>query len=93
MIKVLGKEVTRAEGRFNNVDSLFLLLRSLSNVKIIKYFNYNPRLNGICRKDNVINLNDKQQSKGAHWISLFIVRNTALYFDCFVIEYIPQEVN
>ena len=40
---------------------------------------------------HVINLNDKQ-SKGRHWISLFIDGNSALYFDSFGIEYIPQEV-
>ena len=39
----------------------------------------------------MINLDDKQ-SKGTHWFSLFIDRNTAMYFDSFGIEYIPQEV-
>ena len=27
-----------------------------------------------------------------HWVSLFIGRNTAVYFNSFVIDYIPQEV-
>ena len=39
----------------------------------------------------MINLDDKN-SKGAHWVSLFIDRNLAVYFDSFGIEYIPQEV-
>ena len=39
----------------------------------------------------VINLDDRQ-SKGRHWVSLFIDRNTAVHFDFFGIEYIPQEV-
>ena len=39
----------------------------------------------------VINLDDKH-SKGTNWLSLFIDRNTAVYFDTFGIEYIPQEV-
>ena len=39
----------------------------------------------------VIYLNDKN-SKGAHWASLFIDRNTAVYFDSSGIEHIPQEV-
>ena len=34
----------------------------------------------------VINLNDKN-SKGTYWVSLFIDRNTAVYFDSFGIEY------
>ena len=33
-----------------------------------------------------------KRSKRTHWISLFIDRNTAVYFDSFGIEYIPQEV-
>ena len=40
---------------------------------------------------NVINLNDKQ-SKGKHWVSLFIDRNVVVYFDSFGIECIPQMV-
>ena len=38
----------------------------------------------------VINMDDKQ-SKGMHWVSLFIDKNTAVYFDSFGIEYISQE--
>ena len=37
------------------------------------------------------NLSDKN-IKETHWISLFIERNLAVYFDLFGIEYIPQEV-
>ena len=39
----------------------------------------------------MINLDDKQ-SKETHWVSLFIDRKTAVYFDSFVVEYIAQEV-
>ena len=39
----------------------------------------------------MINLNDKN-SKRIHWVSLFIDRNTDVYFDFFGIEYIPQKV-
>ena len=38
----------------------------------------------------VINLDDKQ-SKGIHWVSSFIDKNIAMYFDSFGIEYIVQE--
>ena len=40
---------------------------------------------------HVINLEDKN-SKGTHWVSLFIDKNVAIYFDSFGIEYSPQEV-
>ena len=36
----------------------------------------------------VINLDDKN-SKGTHWVSLFINKSTAVYFDSFGTEYIP----
>ena len=39
----------------------------------------------------MINL-DNRKSKGTHWVSLFIDRNTAVYFNSFGIEYIPHEV-
>ena len=38
----------------------------------------------------VINL--YKQNEGAHGDSLLVDRNTAVYFDCFGIEYIPQEI-
>ena len=37
-------------------------------------------------------INVDEKSKGKHSVSLFIDRNTAIYFDSFGIEYIPQEV-
>ena len=33
-----------------------------------------------------------KKRKLTHWVSLFIDRNTAVYFDSFVIEHILQEV-
>ena len=30
--------------------------------------------------------------KGAHWVSLFIDKDTTVYFDSFEIEYIPQDI-
>ena len=33
-----------------------------------------------------------QKSKGTNWILLFIDKNTAVYFDSFGIEYVPQKV-
>ena len=62
---------------------------TLSNIEIIKYFNYEPRFNTVFTRDNLprikdrtydIDLDDKQ-SKAAHWVSLFIDRYTVVYFD------------
>ena len=65
------------------------------------YFNYKARFKVAFSRDNlprikdgayVINFDDKQ-SKGTHWVPLFINKNTAGYFDSVGIEYIPQEVS
>ena len=56
-----------------------------------KYLKYEFKFNGVYSKDNlpkvkdgayIVNLGDKQ-SKGTHWISLLIEKNTAVYFDYF----------
>ena len=78
---------------------IFSFAPSLKKIEITNYFNYEPRFNGVFPKNNlprikdgayVINLDDKK-SKGTDWVSLFIDRNTAVYFDSFGNEYIPQE--
>ena len=68
--------------------------------KVSKYYENDCSFNGVFPSKNlprikngayVINLDDKK-SKVTHWVSLFIDRNTAVYFDSFGTEYIPQEV-
>ena len=58
---------------------------------------YEPWLNGNFSRENlpkrkdrmyIINLEDKQ-SKGTHWVLLFIDKNKAVYFVSFGIEYTP----
>ena len=76
------------------------MFHTLRNIKITKYFNNKPKFNGVFSRENlpkikdgvyVINLEDTQ-SKETHWVSLFIDKSIAAYFDSFGIEYIPQEV-
>ena len=76
------------------------MLYPLDNIRIANYFNYEPRFNRGFSGNNlsrikigvyVIYLNDKS-SEGIHWVSLFIDKNTAVYFDSFRIEHIFQEV-
>ena len=78
----------------------FSSLHPLNNIETGSYFKYGPRLNGICPRKNLprikdgayaTNLADKY-SKGKHWVSLYIDRNTAIYFYSFGIDYILQEV-
>ena len=84
----------RAGRSYKNIDHM-------DKIKITKYFNYNVRFNGFISRDNLpkirdgpyaINLDDKL-TKGTHWVSICIDRNTALYFFWGGIEYISQEVS
>ena len=72
----------------------------MTNIKIAKYFNYERRFNGVFSIDNLSRIKDGayvinryyKQSKGTHWVSLLINRNTVVCFDSFGIEYIPHEI-
>ena len=96
---ISGKKVRSARRAYIN-KTFFNPLNPLNNIEITNYFNDEPIFNGVFSRNNlprikdggyVINLDDKN-SNAAHWVSLFIDRNTTVYFDSFGIEYIPQEV-
>ena len=40
----------------------------------------------------VINL-DEYENTGTHWVALFVKSKYTVYFDRFVIEHIPKEIN
>ena len=65
------------------------MLHPFSNIKITEYFSCKPKFNSGFSRNNlsrlkdgayVINLNDNK-SKGTNWVSLFIDRNTVIYFN------------
>ena len=64
-----------------------------------QYFNHEPQFNGVFSRNSlpkikdgvyVINLDGKNSKEETHWVSLFIDKNTAVYFNSFGIEYVPQ---
>ena len=73
----------------------------LTNFKIQKYYENEPRFNGVYSRDNlpnkikdgayVINL-DEHKDAGTHWIALFCNRNEIVYFDSFGVEHVPEEI-
>ena len=73
---------------------------SLTNFEIQKYYQNEPRFNGVYSIDNlprikdgayVINF-DEYSDIGTHWIALYILNNNVTYFDSFGVEQIPQEI-
>ena len=72
-----------------------------TNFEIQKYYQNEPRFNGVYSKNNLLekikdgtyvtNL-DEYADVGTHWIALFCNRNEIVYFDSFGVEHIPEEI-
>ena len=74
--------------------------RPLTNVEIQKYYQNEPRFNGVYSRDNppeirdvgyVINI-DEHSNFGTHWVALYIHNDDVTYFDRFEVEHIPKEM-
>ena len=73
----------------------------LTNVKIQKYYQNEPRFNGVYSRNNlpkkikdgayVTNL-DEYADVGTHWIALFCNGNEVVSFDSFGTEHVPKEI-
>ena len=73
----------------------------LKNFEIEKYYQNEPRFNGIYSRNNlpkkikdgayVINL-DEYADVGMHWVALFCNRSEIVYFDSFGVENVPEEI-
>ena len=73
----------------------------LTNIEIQKYYQNEPRFNGVYSRDNlqkikdmayIINL-DEYSDIGTHWIALYVQNNDVPYFGSFGVEHIPKENN
>ena len=71
----------------------------LTNFEMQKYYQNEPRFNGVYSRDNlpkikdgayVINL-DEYSDIGTHWVALW-VNNNVTYFASFGVEHIPKEI-
>ena len=67
----------------------------LTNFEIQKYYQNEPRFNGVYSRDNlpkkIINL-VKYLDNGTHWAALFCKRREIVYFDSFGVEHVPEEI-
>ena len=73
----------------------------LTNFEIQKYYQNEPRFNGVYSRDNltetkdgayVINL-DEYSNAGTHWVALYAINNNNVtYFVSFGVEHIPKEI-
>ena len=74
-------------------------LHPLTNFEIQKYYQNEPRFNGVYSRDNlpkikdgayVINL-DEYSDIGTHWVALYM-QNNVTYFDSVGVGHIPKEI-
>ena len=73
----------------------------LTNFEIQKYYENEPRFNGVFSRDNlpkkikewtyIINL-DEYADVGTHWIVLLCKRSEIVYFDSFGDKHVPEEI-
>ena len=73
----------------------------LTNFEIQKYYQNEPRFNGVYSRDNfpkrikdrayVINL-DEYADVGTHWIALYVKNIEIIYFGSFGVEHVPEEI-
>ena len=78
-----------------------LTLHPLTNFETQEYYQNEPRINGVFRRDNlpnsikngtcIINL-DEYRDTGTHWVALYVNNKTVTYFDSFGVEHIPKEI-
>ena len=75
-----------------------MLCHPLTNFEIQKFYQNEPRFNGVFSRDNlpkikdrayIINL-DEYSDIGTQWVALY-VHNNVTYFDSFGVEHIPKE--
>ena len=72
----------------------------LTNFEIQKYYQNEPKFNGVYSRDNLQKIKDgayitnldEYSDIGTHWVALYIQNNDGTYFDSFGVEPIPKEI-
>ena len=68
---------------------------SLNNFEIQKYYQDEPTFNGVYSKNNLPKIKDRAyiinlyeyESKGTHWIALYVIAKNVTYFDSFRVKH------
>ena len=72
----------------------------LTNFEIPKYYQNEPRFNGVYSRDNlpkikdgtyIINL-DEYSDIGTYWVAFYVQNNNVTYFGSFTVEHIPKKI-
>ena len=91
-----GEGLLRAGYGNNKMDFII----TITNFEIQKYYQNEPRFNGVFSIDNLPKIKDGAYVKnldeysdiGTHWVALYVQNNNVTYFDSFGVEHIPKEI-
>ena len=75
-----------------------MLPHPLTNFEIQKYYQNEPKFNGVYSRNNLLKIKDwvhiidfdEFKSIGTHWIAFYVNDNNATYLDSFGVEHIPN---
>ena len=75
-----------------------MLPHPLTNFEIQKYYQNEPKFNGVYSRNNLPKITDwvhiidldEFKSIGTHWITFYVNDNNATYLDSFGVEHIPN---
>ena len=79
---------------------ILIPLHPLTNFEIQKYYQNEPRFNGVYSRDNLPKINDgadiinldEYSDIGTHLVALRVNNNNVTYFDSFGVEHISKEI-
>ena len=77
-----------------------MLPHPLANFEIQKYYQNQPKFNGVYSRNNLPKVKDgayvmnpdQSESIGTHWIALYVNGNNIIYFGSFGVKHIPKEI-
>ena len=77
-----------------------MLPHPLTNFEIQKYFENEPKFNGVYFRDNLTKIEDgtyiidldQYSDIATHWVALYVHNDYNTYFDSFGVEHIPKEI-
>ena len=77
-----------------------MLPHPLTNFKAQKYYQNEPKFNGVSSRNNLPKIKDgacltnldEYNWTGTHWIALYVNIENVTYFDSFGAEHIPKEI-
>ena len=72
----------------------------LTNFEIQKYYQNEPKFNGVFSRDHLQKIKDgayirnldEYSDIGTHWVALYVYNDNVTYFDSFGVEHILKEI-